>query len=413
MTFTNSDCLRSRQDFPALTREIASHPVAFLDGPGGTQVPHAVLDAIRASYIDRNANFDGRFRTSQDVGAAVSAARNAVADFLGAASGADISFGANMTTLNFSLSHALVRTMQVGDEIVITELDHEANRGPWLNLRERGMVVREVKLKPSGHLDLDDFAKQITSRTRVVAMGLASNSLGTVTSVDLARKLCDDVGALLVVDAVHYAAHFPMDVKNLGADFLLCSAYKFYGPHIGILYSRSGLLDSLNPDHLCTQKSAAPYRIETGTLNHAAIAGVQACIDYLATWGTGDSRRAQIMSAMSDLHHYENGLAYYYYESVKSLPKVHVWGPGFDGSPRSPTVSLSVEKMLPETIAAELGAQGLQVWHGHFYALKVLEVLGLVDKGGLLRVGISMYNTRSEIDRLLTALETITQSSPS
>ncbi|MDA0821623.1 MAG: cysteine desulfurase-like protein [Proteobacteria bacterium] len=413
MTFTNTECLRSRQDFPALTREIGSHPVAFLDGPGGTQVPHAVLDAIRASYVNRNANFDGRFRTSQDVGAAVNAARNAVADFLGAASGAEISFGANMTTLNFSLSHALVRTMQTGDEIVITELDHEANRGPWLNLRERGMVVREVKLKPSGHLDLDDFAKQITSRTRLVAMGLASNSLGTVTSVNLARKLCDDVGALLVVDAVHYAAHFPMDVKNLGADFLLCSAYKFYGPHIGILYSRSGLLDSLNPDYLCTQKSAAPYRIETGTLNHAAIAGVQACIDYLATWGTGDSRRAQIMSAMSDLHHYESELADYYYESIKSLPKVHVWGPGFDGSPRSPTVSLSVEKMMPETIAADLGAQGLQVWHGHFYALKVLEVLGLVDKGGLLRIGISMYNTRSEIDRLLTALETITKSLPS
>ncbi|MFT4563452.1 MAG: cysteine desulfurase family protein (TIGR01976 family) [Gammaproteobacteria bacterium] len=410
MTFTNTECLRSRQDFPALAREAGADPVAFLDGPGGTQVPHTVLDAIRASYIDRNANFDGQFRTSQEVGATVAAARNAVADFLGATSGADISFGANMTTLNFSLSHALVRTMRAGDEIVITELDHEANRGPWLNLRERGVVVREVKLEPSGHLDLDDFAKQITDRTKIVAMGLASNSLGTVTSLDLVRKLCDEVGALLVVDAVHYAAHFPMDVKNLGVDFLLCSAYKFYGPHIGILCSRPGLLDSLTPDYLCTQKSTAPYRIETGTLNHAAIAGVEACIDYIATWGTGDSRRAQIMSAMSDLHHYETDLARYYYESVKCLPRVRVWGPGFDGSPRSPTVSLSIDEMRPETVAAQLGAQGLQVWHGHFYALKVLEVLGLVDKGGLVRVGISMYNTRSEIDRLLTALEAITKS---
>jgi selenocysteine lyase/cysteine desulfurase len=238
-------------------------------------------------------------------------------------------------------------------------------------------------------------------------MGLASNALGTVTPLTEARRVCDNVNALLVVDAVHYAAHFPLDVNTLGADFLLCSAYKFYGPHIGILYARGGLLDTLDTDHLRTQKSHAPYRVETGTLNHAAIAGVTAAVEYIAQWGTGDSRRERLLSAMTNIHDYEVELARYYYESLQDIKGIRAWGPAFDGVPRAPTVSLSIDGHRPEEIAAALGDLGLQVWHGHFYALKVLEVLDLVDAGGLLRVGISMYNTRDELDRLLRALEKI------
>ena len=407
MAYTEIESLKACTDFPALTRSINGHPVAFLDGPGGTQVPESVLSAIRDSYIERNANFDGCFQTSVDVTAAVAAARTAVADFIGADSGADISFGANMTTLNFALSRALGRGMNPGDEVVITQLDHEANRGPWLNLTEQGLVVREVRLNRDGRLDLDNLVDNINARTRIVALGMASNSIGTVTALNQVRTLCTNVGAYLVVDAVHYAAHFPLDVLALGVDFLLCSAYKFYGPHVGILYSRSGLLNQIEPDYLRTQKAIAPYRIETGTLNHAALSGVTAAIEYIEKWGFGKSRRERLVSSMDALHHYETDLAQYYYNSVKDISGVNVWGPGFDASPRAPTVSITINDQDPEQIAQTLARSGLQVWHGHFYAIKVLEVLGLVDRGGLLRVGISMYNTRREIDRLLEKIEAI------
>lgn len=411
MAYTETECLQAIADFPSLARSINGNLIAFLDGPGGTQVPESVLAAIHDSYIERNANFDGIFQTSIDVTAAVAAARSAVADFIGADSGADISFGANMTTLNFALSHALVRGMNPGDEVVITQLDHEANRGPWLNLAERGVVVREVRLNTDGHLDLDDLVDKVNPRTRVVALGMASNSIGTVTALTRARGLCADVGAYLVVDAVHYAAHFPLDVLALGVDFLLCSAYKFYGPHVGILYSRPGLLDQIEPDHLRTQKAVAPYRIETGTLNHAALAGVAAAIEYIEKWGSGGSRRDRLVSAMEALHHYETNLARYYYTSVKDIPGVSVWGPGFESHPRAPTVSITIANQTAEQAASELAENGLQVWHGHFYAIKVLEVLGLVDSGGLLRVGVSMYNTHHEIDRLLESIEAIANKS--
>jgi len=407
MSYTNIECLRARAEFPALDRQVNGHPIAFLDGPGGTQVPNCVLEAITAAYVERNANFDGQFATSRQVGLAVAEARHAVADLIGASNGSEISFGANMTTLNFSLSRALGRDLKPGDEVVITELDHEANRGPWLRLRDHGVVVREIKLNPSGHLDEEDFARQISPRTRIFAMGLASNALGSVPPLVKAKEICEKIGAKLVVDAVHYAAHFPVDVDALGVDFLLCSAYKFYGPHIGILYARDGLLDKIDTDHLRTQKSHAPYRIETGTLNHAAIAGVTAAVEYISQWGSGSSRRERLLSAMADIHDYEVELARYYYESLHSISGVQVWGPAFDGAPRAPTVSLSMDGHRPETIASVLGDSGLQVWHGHFYALKVLEVLQLVDSGGLLRVGISMYNTRAEIDRLLQSLAKI------
>ena len=288
-----------------------------------------------------------------------------------------------MTTLNFSLSHALAREMAPGDEIVITQLDHEANRGPWLALREQGIVLREVALRPDGRLDGEDFARQVTPRTRLVAMGLASNALGTVNDAALARRLAREVGAWLLLDAVHYAAHFPLDVTALDTYFLLCSAYKFYGPHVGILYARPGLLDRLRTDKLSVQDDAAPFRIETGTLNHAALAGVKAAIDYIASWGTGESERERIVSAMRGIGAWEHALGAYYHQNVAAIPGVTVHGPDFSpaSGQRAPTVSITIDGVPPHAAARALGAKGLQVWDGHFYAARAIEVLGLSDQG--------------------------------
>ena len=404
MTYKEADCLRARADFPSLQASVNGFPVAYLDGPGGTQTPKVVIETISECYRSCNANFDGKFKTSLAVNASVQAAREAVADFLGARDPQSISFGANMTSLNFALSHALGRSLQPRDEILITALDHEANRGPWQNLQERGAVVREVSVNDDGEIDISDFSSKLNKRTRIVAITLASNSLGTVPDFINFQKLIQETNAYTVVDAVHYAAHFPVDVKLLDCDFLLCSAYKFYGPHVGILYSRPGLLDTIATDRLRTQKDQAPYRIETGTLNHAAIAGVGAAINYLSSWGSGNDRREQLADAMHQIGMYEHGLASYYYDGLKTITGATRWGPRFDRSPRAPTISISLRETNPETAASALAESGLQLWHGHFYALRIMERLG-VAKEGMLRTGISMYNTRTEIERLIAGLE--------
>jgi cysteine desulfurase family protein (TIGR01976 family) len=396
--------MECRKDFPALERTVNGHPLAYLDGPGGTQVPQAVMDAIAKYYRTCNSNTHGAFATSEESDAVIQQAREAMAAFLGAPSWREISFGANMTTLNFALSHALGRAMQAGDEAVVTQLDHEANRGPWLGLRERGVVVREVALRPDGTLDPEDMARQITRKTRVVALGYASNALGTVNNLPLARKLSKAVGAWLVVDAVHYAPHFPLDVVELDVDFLLCSAYKFYGPHVGILYSRPGLLDCLKTDRLSTQDGAAPYRIETGTLNHAALAGVTAAVEYATGCGTGAGLREKLLSAKRDIAAWEREVALHYFEGVRRIPGVTVRGPDFAVSHRAPTVSITLDGVTPADAAKHLGRLGLAVWDGHFYAARAIEVLGLAESGGVLRTGISMYNTPAEIDRLLAGI---------
>jgi cysteine desulfurase family protein (TIGR01976 family) len=402
--FTAAECARSRQDFPSLARTVNGLPLAFLDGPAGTQVPEPVITAMADYYRTSNANTHGEFPTSRETDRLLHETREAVAAFLGAPSGREVSFGQNMTTLNFSLSHALAREMEPGDEIVITQLDHEANRGPWLNLRERGIVIREVALRPDGRLDPEDFARQVTARTRLVALGLASNALGTVNDAALARRLSKAAGALLLLDAVHYAAHLPLDVVALDADFLLCSAYKFYGPHVGILYARPGLLERLRTDKLRVQEDEAPYRIETGTLNHAALVGVKAAVEYIASWGDGGTLRERIVSAMEGIAGYEHGLGLRYYDSVRRIPGVTVWGTDFSGL-RAPTVSIAIDGVLPLAAARALGERGLQVWDGHFYAIRAIEVLGLAERGGVIRTGLAMYNTAEEIDRLLAAVE--------
>jgi cysteine desulfurase family protein (TIGR01976 family) len=408
MPFTAEHSDRCRKDFPALRRRPDGREFAFLDGPGGSQVPDAVIRTLEDFYSTCNVNTHGNFPPSREVDRRMDAARETLAAFLGAAGPQCISFGQNMTTLNFALSAAIGYTLKPGDEVLITQLDHEANRGPWLRLQDRGVVVDEVKLLDSGELDMADMEAKITSRTKVFAMGASSNALGTVNDVALARRLTKAVGALLVVDAVHYAPHFPLDVTAMDTDFLLCSGYKFYGPHVGVLYSKPGALDRLPTDRLRVQNTAAPYRIETGTLNHAAIDGTRAAVDYLASWGSGATLRERLVDAMTGISAYEHGLARFYHDQVSRLPGVRVWGPDFSTRARAPTVSITLQGHTAEEAAITLGAQGVCVWDGNFYAARAVELLGLADRGGLLRTGISMYTSQQDIHRLLDGLGKLT-----
>ena len=398
-----------RRDFPSLSRTHHGLPLAYFDGPGGTQVPQRVLDAMMHYYRTCNANTHGFFVTTRESDEALEEARERLALFLGAPSSRCVSFGHNMTSLNFALARAVGRTLRPGDEILITQLDHEANRGPWLGLRELGVTVREIRLLPSGTLDLEDARGKIGERTRLVAMGCSSNFIGTVNDVETIRKWTYEVGAWLSLDAVHYAPHFPLDVAALGTDFLLCSAYKFYGPHIGVLYAREDLLDQLPTDRLRTQDPRAPYRIETGTLNPAAIVGAGAAVDYLASLGRGDSPRQRLVSAMEDLRDFEHGLAKRLWDEMEKIPGVTPVGVPFLTPRRAPTVSFTVEGIDPVEVCRALDERALCAWDGHFYGVRPCEVLGLLERGGVTRVGVSLYNTAAEVDRLLEAVREIAQ----
>ena len=401
---TLNDC---RSCFPALDRRLGDKPLAYFDGPGGTQVPQPVIDAVSGYYARCNANTHGQFVTAMESDQIIHGTREALAAFLGAPSWREISLGANMTSLAFSLSRALARTLRPGDEIVVTQLDHEANRGPWLALQDRGAVIQEVRLRPDGTLDPEDLARKITPRARLVAIGCASNALGTVNDLALARKLSKEAGAWLLVDAVHAAPHFPLDVVALDADFLLCSAYKFYGPHVGVLYARPGLLDSLPTDRLRTQEPEAPFRIETGTQNHAALAGIRAAVHFLAGFSEGETLRDRLVRTMTTLAEREHALARTYHDRVREIPGVRVWGPGFDAARRAPTVSITVEGVHAETVARRLGERGVLVWDGDFYAARAIEVLGLKERGGLVRAGISMYTSEADVQRLLDGVAAV------
>jgi cysteine desulfurase family protein (TIGR01976 family) len=405
MAFTLEHSLRCRKDFPALNREREDGlKLAYLDGPGGSQVPQVVIDAMAEVYATCNVNTHGHFPPSIEVDRRMQRAREVLAAFLGAEDASCISFGQNMTTLNYALSGAIGHTLGPGDEVLVTQLDHEANRGPWLRLQQRGVVVREVRLLESGRLDAADMAAKINARTKLFAIGASSNALGTVNDIKLARRLSREVGALLVVDAVHYAPHFPLDVRDWGVDFLLCSAYKFYGPHVGVLYSRAGALDALPTDRLVVQDPKAPYRIETGTLNHAAIDAARAAVEYLASWGGGATLRERIVDAMHGISAYEHHLAKFYHDAVGRISGVRIWGPDFADRARAPTVSITLQSATAAQAARALGAEGICVWDGHFYAARAVEILGLGARGGLLRTGVSMYSTPEDLERLLAGL---------
>lgn len=396
-----------REQFPALQRKHNGKPLIFFDGPAGVQVPQSVIDAISNYYKNSNANTHGAFVTSLETDEMMEATRAAASYFLGAEGPHTISFGQNMTSLNFSLAHAIGRSLQPGDEILITQLDHEANRGPWLTLRERGIMVREIKMRMDGTLNYEDLKAKLNDRTRLVAMGYAANLCGTVNDVLKVRQMTHLAGAWLLIDAVHFAPHFPIDVQAIGCDFLLCSAYKFYGPHVGILYSKPGLLDRLQPDRLRTAYQHAPYSIETGTLNHAAIAGVNAAIHFLASVGTGNTLREQITDGMSRIHRHEADLATRLYCGVKEIKGVEIIGPKIDAPLRAPTLALVVDGKTPGEVCKRLAEKNICAWDGHFYAVRAVEMLGLLEKGGVTRLGISAYTLESEVDMLLTALREI------
>lgn len=409
IVFDSNTANKCRKDFPSLSRKQGRHTLAYFDGPGGTQMPVAVIRALINYCRLSNSNIHGMFVTSRETDEMIMASREAFADFFGVP-GPDgwksVSFGANMTTLCFSLSRALGRSLGPGDEVVITELDHEANRGPWLAMKRLGVEVKEVRLLEPGVLDYDDMREKITGRTKIVAIGMSSNALGTANDVALARRLASDCGAFLVLDAVHYAPHYPIDVVSLDPDFLLCSSYKFYGPHLGILYSRPGLLDKIETERLSTQEPESPYRIETGTLSHEAIVGARAAVDYIASLGSGVNRRERIVSAMTNIAAYEHDLARRYYAEASRIPGVRVWGTSFDVH-RAPTVSITIDGITPELAARRLAELGLCLWDGDFYAARAIDALGLRDAGGVLRMGVSLYNTDDEIDRLLVGLASL------
>ncbi|HLF65842.1 MAG TPA: cysteine desulfurase-like protein [Saprospiraceae bacterium] len=396
-----------RAHFPSLSHQAGSRFAVFLDGPAGTQMPAVVIDAISNYYRTANANTHGQFVTSHETDELMAKTRERCASFLNAERADCISFGQNMTTLCFSLSRGIGRMLKPGDEIVITQLDHEANRGPWLTLQNRGVVVREIHLLPDGTLDYEDAAIKINKKTKLVAAGLASNMLGTVNNIPLLRTLSSDVGAWLLVDAVHSAPHFLTDVQFLGCDFLLCSAYKFYGPHVGILYSKPGLLAQVPVDRLRVQEQRPPYMIETGTLNHAAIAGVSAAIDFIASLGNGSTLRIQLENAFAQIRKHEFFLAQKLWNELKSIPGTTLYGQDFDNTLRAPTIAFTLDRMGAESVCRSLAAKGIFAWDGHFYAIRAAEILDLPDKGGVIRMGVVVYNTMEEIEYVAEQLESI------
>ncbi|MBD2693367.1 aminotransferase class V-fold PLP-dependent enzyme [Anabaena catenula] len=439
-----------RAQFPALTQTINGYPAIFFDGPGGTQIPGAVLDAMNDYLVRSNANAHGYFATSVRTDAVINSARAAIADFLGCDHD-EVVFGANMTTLTFAVSRAIGRELQPGDEIIVTCLDHAANVSPWYALEEKGVIIRVVDINVEDcTLDMNDLEQKINSRTKLVAVSYASNAVGTINDIAKIVNLAHAVGALVFVDAVHYAPHAPINVHHLNCDFLACSAYKFFSPHVGILYGKKEHLARFSPYKVKPASDEVPSCWETGTLNHEGLAGLVATINYLAKLGchvspTLDnellsslmeadreglttfhcprfltepeqpnhelasayhSRRAALLAAMSAIQQYERELSKKLISGLLEIPGLRVYG---ITEPRqfiwrTPTVSIRIEGKTPADIAKILGEKGIFTWHGNFYAITLTERLGVETTGGLLRMGLAHYNNVEEINQLLSVL---------
>ena len=394
-----------RAHFPALERMHEGSPVAYFDGPGGTQVPRRVVAAVEDYLLHHNGNTHWNFPTSIETDAIVLAARATFADFFRCAPG-EVVFGANMTTLTFHVARALALRWGPGDEIVVTELDHHANVAPWRRLEhERGVTVRTVRMNPgSGTLDQADLTRAITARTRLVAVGAASNALGTITDVARITALARAAGALSFVDAVHHAPHALPDVGAMGCDFLACSAYKFYGPHVGVMFGRHDLLASLDVPKLAPAPDEAPERLETGTANFEGIAGAAAAVDFLASLAGGATRRECLQRAFDALHARGNELVVRLWDGLAGIRGVTMHGPG-PGEPRTPTVAFTVRGTACGDVTTRLAERAVFASHGHFYAPTVIERLGVPD--GLVRAGCACYTTADEIDRLVDGVRDI------
>jgi cysteine desulfurase family protein (TIGR01976 family) len=395
-----------RTCFPALARTHNGHPVAYFDGPGGTQVPQTVVEAMNDYLYHHNANTHWAYPTSEETDAIIESARAVLAEFLNAMP-TEIVFGANMTTLSFHLARALGRGYERDDEIVVTELDHHANVAPWRALEEeRGVKVRMVKMIPeTGELDWEDFSQQLNKRTKLVAIGAASNALGTINDVVRAAEMAHSLGAQIFVDAVHYAPHGLIDVRDWNCDFLACSAYKFYGPHIGILYGRNDLLESLDFPKLIPAPDTAPERAETGTQNHEGIAGASAAVDFLASIVPGTTRRERLGETFKHLHGRADELVRRLWNGLAAMDGVRLYGPALGGA-RTPTIAFTVDGVPSIEVAKKLAERGVFVSHGDFYAMTVVERLGLTADG-LVRAGCACYSTLEEVERLLDGMRTL------
>ena len=396
-----------REHFPALRRLHEGQPIAYFDGPGGTQVPKQVVAAMTDYLFNHNANSHWAFPTSVETDAIITEARSALADFLNAAPN-EIAFGANMTTLTFHLARALGRGYQHGDEIVLTELDHHANVAPWRELeKERGITIRVAKMiSETGQLDWESFEQQLNARTKLVAIGAASNALGTITDIARASELAHAAGAQVFVDAVHYAPHELVDVQRLGCDFLGCSAYKFYGPHIGVLFGRHELLAAIDFPKLLPSPNTAPERAETGTQNHEGMAGAAAAVDFLASLAAGgDTRRERLQSAFTALHERGTALVTRMWEGLSGIDGVCLYGPP-PNAPRTPTVAFTVRGIPSMNVARQLVDHAVFASNGDFYATTVADRLGQA-KDGMVRTGCACYTTGEEVDRLVNAVQAI------
>ena len=400
-----------RQQFPSLQTQVNGQAAAFLDGPAGTQVPRQVVDAISNYLLHDNANTCGAFATSRQNDAMIARARQAMADFFNCAAD-EVSFGQNMTTITFALSRAIGRELKAGDEIVLTTLDHDANVAPWRALEEKGVVIRQVDIHESDcTLDLEDLKRKITNKTKLVAVGYASNAVGTINPVAEITKLSHAAGALVFIDAVHYAPHGAIDVKALDCDFLACSPYKFFGPHMGTLYGKREHLLRFSPYKVRPAPDALPDRWETGTQVQELIAGIAAAVEYLAEVGrrhdpSAQDRRSALLAAYRVTRDHEMALFAELMEGLLAIPGLRVFGiRDFKRfSERCSTVSVRLEGRTPTEVATFLGDRGIFTWDGNFYALNLTERLGVQASGGLLRIGLVHYNTADEVERLLTAL---------
>ncbi|HZY88613.1 MAG TPA: cysteine desulfurase-like protein [Gemmataceae bacterium] len=402
------DATSLRRQFPSLQRTVNGRTPVFLDGPGGTQVPQRVIDALVHYLTTCNANHGGVFTTSRESDRVLHEAHEAAADLLNAPSPDEIAFGANMTTLTLHLSRSLGKTWRPGDRVLVTRLDHDANVRPWaLAARDAGAEVDFLDFRPEDcTLDLDDLARRLGPRVRLVAVGCASNAVGTVNDVRRVAQLAHDAGALVFLDAVHYAPHGPIDVQEWGCDFLACSAYKFFGPHVGLLWGRRELLEALPAYKLRPASEALPDRWMTGTQNHEGLAGVVAAVDYLADLGTGATRRERLRTAMEAIRAYERELARRLLAGLAERPRFRVLGLTRPDAleRRVPTVALTADR-TPEEMARHLAGREIYAWNGNMYALELSERLGLEGRGGFLRLGLVHYNTAEEVDRTLRALD--------
>jgi cysteine desulfurase family protein (TIGR01976 family) len=396
-----------RAEFPALNRQIEGRSTIFFDNAAGTQVPRRTIERVTEYYLTSNANTAGAFETSRRTDAMLEEARRAMADFLGAKDMNEISFGPNMTTLTQAFARAFGRSCSEGDEIITTGLEHEANISPWLALEERGVRVRFVDIRPDATLDLESLQQQLSDRTRLVAVGYASNAFGTINPVERIVKMAHEAGAICFVDAVHYGPHGPIDVTALGCDVLVCSAYKFFGPHIGIIWGRRDLMDGLKTYHIRTVPSTMPDKFEAGTQNHECIAGTIGALEYLESLAPqAPTRRERLVAALTAIKQYERSLSSQLLEIFEQLPHVRVYGITDKNrlDERVPTFAVTVDGYTPREVAERLAERRINVWSGNYYALEPMMRFGLEERGGAVRISPVHYNTAEEIAMLGEAL---------